>query len=84
MLLHLEAVLGELHNDSDAKHRKLFLSLMENLPLLRIGYLSWVDPGDLRKMERRPIRWGMAARADGQLQQLQHQCPAFAYFLGVL
>ncbi len=56
MLLHLDKALEALHQ-GDVKQRKLFLSLMESLQLLRVGYLSLVDPGDLLRMERRPIRW---------------------------
>jgi hypothetical protein len=59
VLLHLDKALEELHR-GEAKHKRLFLSLIESLPLLRVGSLSWVDPGDLLKMERRPIRWGLA------------------------
>ena len=59
MLLHLDKALEALHQ-GDAKQRKVFLRLMNSLPLLRVGYLSWVDPGDLHRMERQPIRWGLA------------------------
>jgi hypothetical protein len=58
ILLHLERALQRLQQDS-ARHN-LLLSLVEFMPLLRVGCLTWAGPGELEKLKQQPIRWGSA------------------------
>jgi hypothetical protein len=61
LLLLPEELLQVLQGDQ--RMQKLLLSLVESLPLVRLGCLNWVGPKELERMQEQPIRWvPLAAR----------------------
>ncbi len=54
LLLHLDQALEQLQRDNE--RHKLLISLIESLPLLRVGYVSWSYDMELEKLAKRPVR----------------------------